>query len=239
MFRLVFALAYTQARQVVGNHLWKLRGKSWRLLMDSLSTSTLSIIIFSVAVPVVIFLIPVVVEWWGAERSFKNFATALTKKLRIGVVLAVGFETLVWLFLLAWASFTAIYNDHHNLSGRLRAVVNEKNELKEGLGVRDEYIKRLEEKNARPRIELQSRPAAPTVINAPGGIPIVGNKGTVDHPTVNNYGPVPRRLSPQTKTELATCFSKKTGTFSVIATPWSSTVLQTSFGSPKTICFGK
>lgn len=30
-----------------------------------------------------------------------------------------------------------------------------------------------------------------TVVNAPGGIPIIGNKGVVNGPTVNNYGPPP------------------------------------------------
>lgn len=33
--------------------------------------------------------------------------------------------------------------------------------------------------------------APPTVINAQGGIPIVGNQGTVNNPTVNNFGPPP------------------------------------------------
>ncbi len=52
-------------------------------------------------------------------------------------------------------------------------------------------------------------------INAPGGIPIVGNQGTVDHPTVNNYGPIPRRLSDQTKSDLTDCLRKKIGRFSI------------------------
>ena len=37
------------------------------------------------------------------------------------------------------------------------------------------------------------RPPAP-IINAPGGIPIVGNKGTVNNPTVNNFAPPSRHL---------------------------------------------
>jgi hypothetical protein len=43
------------------------------------------------------------------------------------------------------------------------------------------------------------RPKTPTTqkieINAPGGIPIVGNQGTVSNPTVNNFGPPERRLT--------------------------------------------
>lgn len=113
--------------------------------------------------------------------------------------------------------YKSVYNDHQNLAGRLRSVVNEKSELKEGLRVRDEYIQRLESENASIRATRAGVRTAPTVINAPGGIPIVGNKGTVENPTVNNYGPVPRRLPAATKNELAQCLAKKTGMFSVTA----------------------
>ena len=34
----------------------------------------------------------------------------------------------------------------------------------------------------------------PAIISAPGGIPIVGNSGTVNNPTVNNYAPPEREL---------------------------------------------
>ena len=56
-----------------------------------------------------------------------------------------------------------------------------------------------------------------TIINAPGGIPIIDNRGTVNNPTVNNFGPVPRRLSEQTKTELIGCLKKQAGSFSIDA----------------------
>jgi len=63
---------------------------------------------------------------------------------------------------------------------------------------------------------VTKRPAdVSTVINAPGGIPIVGNEGTVSNPTVNNYGPLPRHLLDQTKNELIECLKKKPGRFSI------------------------
>jgi hypothetical protein len=55
------------------------------------------------------------------------------------------------------------------------------------------------------------------VINAPGGIPIVDNRGTVINPTVNNFAPLPRRLSDSQKSELAECLRKKAGRFSIMA----------------------
>jgi hypothetical protein len=56
-----------------------------------------------------------------------------------------------------------------------------------------------------------------TVVNAPGGIPIVDNRGTVTNPTVNNFGPVPRRLSDRTKGELSNCFRTNPGRFCIAA----------------------
>jgi hypothetical protein len=60
-------------------------------------------------------------------------------------------------------------------------------------------------------------PLRPTsvVVNAPGGIPIVDNRGTVINPTVNNYAPLPRRLFDPQKNELAACLRKKPGRFSI------------------------
>jgi hypothetical protein len=43
---------------------------------------------------------------------------------------------------------------------------------------------RTERKATQPKVE----------INAPGGIPIVGNRGTINNPTVNNYAPPSREL---------------------------------------------
>jgi hypothetical protein len=60
-------------------------------------------------------------------------------------------------------------------------------------------------------------PDVSTVINAAGGIPIVGNQGTVSNPTVNNYGPLPRHLLDQTKNQLIECLTKKPGRFSISA----------------------
>src|SRR5216684_4850160 len=52
-------------------------------------------------------------------------------------------------------------------------------------------------------------------ISAPYGIAVGG--GVVSNPTVNNYAPVPRRLSDPQKSELAECFRRKPGRFSISA----------------------
>jgi hypothetical protein len=40
----------------------------------------------------------------------------------------------------------------------------------------------------RPKI---TNPPPPAIVNAPGGIPILDNKGIINNPTVNNFGPPP------------------------------------------------
>jgi len=72
-------------------------------------------------------------------------------------------------------------------------------------------------KNQTSKPVRRKSPGVSTVVNAPGGIPIVGNLGTVSNPTVNNYGPLPRHLLDQTKNTLVECLRKKPGRFSVAA----------------------
>jgi len=55
----------------------------------------------------------------------------------------------------------------------------------------------------------------PIVVNAPGGIPIVGNRGVVTNPTINNYTPPSRRLSDEQRNLLAACLKTNPGKFAV------------------------
>jgi len=53
-----------------------------------------------------------------------------------------------YLLLFAWSAVVTTYDDHHDLAGRFRAVVNEKNDLKRGLEARDQNIKELTSQRA-------------------------------------------------------------------------------------------
>lgn len=122
--------------------------------------------------------------WWRLSAWRANWQGGLKR--------AVYTLLVVWAVTFAVCTATTIYNDHQNISGRWRAVVREKDELKNSLSIRDKYIQQLTEENSRLRAAHtpKANTSAPTTINAPGGIPIVGNKGTVNQPTVNNnFGP--------------------------------------------------
>ena len=201
----------------MGRHLWNFLGTAWKLVTDSLSTSTLSIVVFSIGVPFVVFGIVTLYKWSKTERTRASFAKVIRDEVKLVAILSIAVEVFAWVFLFSWGVYVSGYNDHQNLSGRLQAVVNEKNELKMGLGVRDSYIQHLTAQNARliTTLEATNKNSArrPTIVNAPGGIPIIGNKGTVQSPTVNNYGPIPRRLTDNTKKELKDCLRKNVGRF--------------------------
>jgi hypothetical protein len=75
------------------------------------------------------------------------------------------------------------------------------------------WIKKLSAKK-----QSQVNPPPATIVNsAPNGIAISG--GNVQNPTVNNYGPLARRLSQQQKQELADCIGQKIGQFGVVSIP--------------------
>jgi len=134
--------------------------------------------------------------WWRPSAWKANWQGGLRR--------AVYTLLVVWAVTFSVCTITTIYHDHQNIAGRLRAVVREKDELKNGLELRDKYIQQFMEANARPSAPAtQAETPVPTVINAPGGIPIFANKGIVDHPTVNNFAPAIRDLTNAQKQGIA------------------------------------
>jgi hypothetical protein len=79
--------------------------------------------------------------------------------------IAVGTVSVIvgWLVLYAWSIVVTVYHDHQNLTGRLGAVVTEKNALKHGLNDRDQYIKRLEQSLAQASTKQPAK-AVPRIV---------------------------------------------------------------------------
>lgn len=69
---------------------------------------------------------------------------AMKKHFLENVLIGVAAVVLGWLGLFMCSLVVTVYNDHHDVNGRWKAVVNEKNRLKDGLLERDRYIKSLE-----------------------------------------------------------------------------------------------
>jgi hypothetical protein len=74
--------------------------------------------------------------FWKASAWKENWPAGLKR--------IVGALAFVWAVTFIVCTVTTLYDDHQRVVGRLREVVNEKDNLKRGLEGRDEYIKRLE-----------------------------------------------------------------------------------------------
>jgi hypothetical protein len=132
----------------MSGHIWNLVCTAWEMLRNALSTSNLSLVVFSLCVPLAVFIVAVLLKW-SESWTLTGLMFALQASVKPAVVgTAVTFAA--WVCLFSWALYRSVYNDHNNLIGRLRTVVNEKNALKTMLVQRDEYIKTLEMKGCPP-----------------------------------------------------------------------------------------
>jgi hypothetical protein len=144
----------------VGLHMWHLLASIWRSVLAALSSSTLSVVLFSILLPVAIWLVSSVTEWLPQRKTGLSFMAAIKGALRsLPTLISVGLTVVAWIGLLTWGTVRGVYNDHQNLAGRLRAVVNEKDALKVELSKRDQFIRTLQEANQRCQ---QQKPAKRT-----------------------------------------------------------------------------
>jgi hypothetical protein len=112
------------------------------VLLAALSTSMLSVIVFSILVPLSMFGAVVLYKWLSGEHSKTHFVQSIKESVK-AAYFSASIPFAAWALLFAWATLVSVYHDHQNLAGRLRAVVNEKEHLKDGVAVRDRYINRL------------------------------------------------------------------------------------------------
>jgi hypothetical protein len=110
-----------------------------------------------------------------AQRSTDVGATySCIEKLDKPMLGSVGATLLAWLGLFSWAVYKSVYNDHQDLAGRLRVVVNEKDNLKTGMTERDHTIIQLTQGEAHLKEQIQElrplknpRPSQPTTAEQP------------------------------------------------------------------------
>jgi hypothetical protein len=78
-----------------------------------------------------------------AFRGWQDMTTRWKQNVGIGLLAAAC----GYLILFSWSAIVTTYDEHHDSTGRWKVVVEEKNNLKTGLGERDNYIKELEVKS--------------------------------------------------------------------------------------------
>jgi hypothetical protein len=74
-----------------------------------------------------------------ARSGLKEMLRRWKENIGIGLISAAA----VYIFLFGWSAVQTIYDEHHDNTGRWRAVVNEKDALKVELKRRDDYIELL------------------------------------------------------------------------------------------------
>lgn len=122
------------------SHFVNLLLTSWQSVLAALSTSTLSIVLFSLTAPVVTLVITLgVVSKLNAEKTFVEHLKQSVVPTLIGFAVPIVFLACVFM----WKIGSTVYADHRDMAGRWQNVVREKDNLKVQLKERDDYIARL------------------------------------------------------------------------------------------------
>src|SRR6266404_386193 len=97
---------------------------SWEFLLSALGTTTLSVVLFSLLIPVLTFTLDLIPRW---RTEYKSGATPkqIIKKSLFSlrtVLRVVGVYLLTWIVLLGWGLSTTAYRDHLALLRRIREL---------------------------------------------------------------------------------------------------------------------
>src|SRR3989442_1557914 len=101
--------------------LGSLLGRAWFFLLSSLGTTTLTVIVFFIVLPVVIFLATV-----GPKTLRSGWRDVSMKQRVISVMITI----VVWIGLFLWALARTIYQDHQGLVSANETLANENRKLR-------------------------------------------------------------------------------------------------------------
>ena len=135
---------------------------SWANLVAALGTTTLSILLFSFAIPLAIFAATVVIDW-RKQRLAGVLGIDIVKAsfLSRQTIISSAIYLVAWLGLLTWATFSTAHNDHVALLSRIRNLVNENKSLRSENSKSTEEVRQL--KAQEPKTVTRTLPA-PSVI---------------------------------------------------------------------------
>jgi hypothetical protein len=121
------------------SHLGHLLYKAWAYLLSELSSSTLAVAVFSVAVPIITFSAVFIYQFCLARRE-RSDIKAMLRKTFVPTLIAAGIIVAAWLCLFGWSVAATIYKDHQFLVSTI--------------GEKDEAIAKL-------KAQLDAKPAGP------------------------------------------------------------------------------
>jgi hypothetical protein len=97
------------------SHFISLCHRAWANLLAALSSSTLSIVVFSIVLPVAIFLLLMCNQWVTSPKQNRTIVGLFKTKATPAFIITIATTTLVWVCLFAWSVANTIYTDHENL----------------------------------------------------------------------------------------------------------------------------
>lgn len=103
----------------------------WANLVAALGTTTLSILLFSFAIPIAIFIATAALTWHKERKlgwSVKGIVKGSLLSWQTGIATAV--YLLAWVGLVSWSLLDTTHKDHNALLGRIHVLVNDNKSLK-------------------------------------------------------------------------------------------------------------
>lgn len=122
---LVFATAHHELRV----HFFGLLQRAWNLFTEKEGTTTPGFL-SNIAWPVISLAVALIlIRRERGKSAAVNYLEEIWLALRVIIIVAL----LVYGPMAIWATVRTVYDDHHNLAGRLQGVLNEKHELQNKL----------------------------------------------------------------------------------------------------------
>jgi len=141
------------------HHLVNLLARSWTNLLIALSSSTLSVAIFSLAIPTMVFLSVFLYRRQQARTAGHHMEDVL-RDTAIPTLIAGGITMFGWLCLFGWSISATIYKDHQNLvSSNQSLKANASNQVDpksrdEEIASLKRQIERFKEQQGPPTIKI-------------------------------------------------------------------------------------
>jgi hypothetical protein len=99
------------------NSLVNLFSRSWTNLVTALGTTNLSIVVFSVAVPLIVFVVAVGAAWRSTGYSMSELGKILGEAFW-PTAIATIVTAVVWIAMFGWSTVRTVYVDHQTLVQR-------------------------------------------------------------------------------------------------------------------------
>lgn len=139
------------------HHLGSLLGRAWDNLLLALSSSTLSVIVFSLAVPTCTFFATLIAKISRARKAGSSVSEILKGTITPTAITA-GITGLCWICLFGWSVAATIYKDHQDLVSAIPRARTQQSMLDQSkIDELNQEIDRLEKRTPEEKLQCWSQ----------------------------------------------------------------------------------